>query len=391
MFVELRSVQFFEKGREMTDKPLTYKDAGINYEQMDPFKIACQKAAIETAGNLEAHGFKELSWSRGESAYLVDLGNGLVMGHVEEGLGTKNLVADAVRDKLAIAKAMDVTHYGTVAYDTVAMIVNDLITLGVMPVSVAMHLAAGRSDWFEDEKRYQDLIAGWKLACDHAGAAWGGGETPTLKGIVNPETVVLSGSAVGFVKKEDLFTGEIEHGDIIVLLRSSGIHANGLTLARTIADLLPQGYATPIGGGQSYGEALLTSTNIYVREVKRFLDAGVKPHYAVNITGHGWRKLMRSPHSFAYVIDDSGLLPHPVFDCIQEHANLDDREMHGTYNMGVGFALYFSGDDKEKVKEICKRSQGEAHVAGRIVNADERSVVIRDRDIEFTAEELQVR
>src|SRR4030043_578366 len=113
------------------------------------------------------------------------------------------------------------------------MIVNDMITLGALPLSVAMHLAVGVSSWFSDENRCDDLIDGWKKACDLARCTWGGGETPTLKGIVHPDTVVLSGSAVGVVKPKGrlINAANIQHGDGIFLTGSPGIYANGLTPA----------------------------------------------------------------------------------------------------------------------------------------------------------------
>jgi phosphoribosylformylglycinamidine cyclo-ligase len=184
---------------------MTYADTGVNYYAMDPFKRAAQLAARKTAGNikrLNGGEFREFEPSRGESAYLIEAADSY-FAHVEEGLGTKNLVADAM---YALTGK---SYYDHIAQDTVAMIVNDLVTLGGLPLSVAMHLAVGTSDWFKDEVRVHDLISGWTKACDLARCVWGGGETPTLKGIINPETVVLSGSAIGIVKPKDkLIMGE---------------------------------------------------------------------------------------------------------------------------------------------------------------------------------------
>ena len=184
------------------------------------------------------------------------------------------------------------------------MIVNDMVTLGALPLAVAMHLGAGSSDWFHDERRAEDLVNGWRKACELARCAWGGGETPTLGGVVEPHAVVLAGSAIGMVKpKERLIRANIQDGDAIVLFESSGIHANGLTLARAIAERAPRGYLTPLRDGRPYGEALLDPTHIYVGVIEDCLTRGIDIHYAVNITGHGWRKLMRAQEPFAYVID----------------------------------------------------------------------------------------
>ncbi|MCX6724270.1 MAG: AIR synthase related protein [Candidatus Staskawiczbacteria bacterium] len=301
----------------MKSKTMTYADVGVDYEAMDPFKRMAQLAGRETSGNiarLNGGEFHERRDSRGDSVYLIETQDSY-LAHVEEGLGTKNLVADAMY------KLTGKSYYDQIAQDAVAMIVNDMITLGALPLSVAMHLAVGDSNWFEDEERCHDLVAGWRGACDLARCVWGGGETPTLKDIVAPGTVVLSGSAMGIVKpKNRLIRGNIKPGDAIILVQSSGIHANGLTLARRIADKLPNGYNTELSGG-TYGQALLSPTHIYVGLVEDCLNAGIDIHYAVNITGHGWRKLMRSMRSFTYVIER---LPaqFPIFDFIQRHGSI---------------------------------------------------------------------
>jgi phosphoribosylformylglycinamidine cyclo-ligase len=266
---------------------------------MDPFKRAAQLAARETAENIARFNFSEVEMSRGESAYLIETPDSY-LSHVEEGLGTKNLVADAMYNFTGKS------YYDHIAQDTVAMIVNDMITLGALPLSVAMHLAVGISDWFDDEQRCRDLVEGWKKACTLARCVWGGGETPTLKDVVVPDAVVLSGSAIGIIKpKERLITANIKHGDAIVLIESSGIHANGLTMAREIANKLSDGYLTKLSDGRTYGETLLDPTYIYVGLVEDCLESGVDIHYTVNITGHGWRKLMRATQPFTYIIEQS--------------------------------------------------------------------------------------
>ncbi len=365
---------------------MTYAGSGVDYDAMDPFKRAATKAAAKTAKNLRPHGCREVPGCRGESAYLIDIGDAYV-AHVEEGLGTKNLAADQMYGKYGDP------YYAAIAQDTVAMIVNDMITLGVPPISVAMHLAAGASDWFADGRRTQHLIDGWKAACDLAECAWGGGETPTLKDVVEPGTVVLSGSAVGLLRdKTRVFSPDkIRDGDAIIILESSGIHANGLTLARKIAG--KTGYDARIPNGRSFGEALLAPTCIYVPFVKRCMEQGVDIHYAVNVTGHGWRKLMRAPKPFAYVIDTIPT-PNALFDFIQTEGGVDEREMYGNFNMGAGFALYVPESDVKKLWDVFHHfapwSFGIVW-AGRVMASEEKKVVIRPKGITFTGDELKVR
>ena len=174
-------------------KGMTYKDAGIDYDAIDPFKRMAQEAARQTASALDYFGFSEVTSSRGESAYLIELPD-CYLAHVEEGLGTKNLVADAMY------RLTGKTYYGEIAQDTVAMIVNDMITSGALPVSLALHCAADASPWFKDERRSRDFVEGLKEACFAAGCIWGPGETATLKDMILPDTCIFGGSAWGIVK-----------------------------------------------------------------------------------------------------------------------------------------------------------------------------------------------
>ena len=233
------------KGNEQ--EPLTYASTGVDYEAMDPFKRLAQLNARETSSNLERLGMRVVESSRGESAFVWDRRDHYA-AFVIEGLGTKNLVADATRE------ITGKTYYDQVAQDTVAMIINDLIVVGAEPEVINMYAGSGTSDWFEDLERAEDLIVGWKKACDIAGTTWGGGESPTLKGIIEPNAGEILGSATGIIKPKDRLTlgNKLTVGDRILLIESSGIHANGLTLARKIANRLPEGYQTKIRNKKMY-------------------------------------------------------------------------------------------------------------------------------------------
>ena len=207
--------------------PLTYEQAGVQYELIDPLKVAAQRAAAATARHLADKGFEEVAASRGESAYVVDVGP-FHLASIVECLGTKTLVADDMQ------RLTGRSYFAGIAQDTIAMAVNDLITVGATPLVVQAYWAAGGSAWFADAARAQSLVEGWKTACDLCGVAWGGGETPALTGIVEPGRIDLAASCTGIVSpKTRLSLGEkLAPGDAIVLLASSGIHANGLSLAR---------------------------------------------------------------------------------------------------------------------------------------------------------------
>ena len=366
---------------------LSYESSGVNYDQLDAFKRACQQAAKTTAGLLKDHGYAEPASTRGESAYLMEAADHY-LAHVEEGLGTKNLVADAVY------AATGKNFYREIAIDTVATIVNDLATCGALPISVAMHAAVGESAWFADAQRMQSLVDGWAEGCRQAGAVWGGGETPTLRGIVNAETIVLAGSAIGKIEPKSLrITGEVRDGDSIIFLASSGVQTNGLSLCRMIADKLPQGYQTPIGCGdsRSYGEALLAPSVIYVAFVRECQRRGLKLNYVSHVTGHGWRKLMRLEEPFVYEITSPRPAP-ALFQFLEKSGPLDRREMYATFNMGIGFAAYVDPKSADAVLAAAKASGYDAWLAGRVKKEGTRkAVVVPSLGITFEGDTLQVR
>jgi len=364
--------------------PLSYDQAGVNYDLIDPLKVAAQRAAAATGAHLAAHGFSEVAASRGESAYVVDVGP-FYIASIVECLGSKALVADEMR------ALTGKTYYDSIAQDTIAMAINDLITVGATPLVVQAYWAAGGSQWFADAQRANALVAGWKRACDICGVAWGGGETPALAGIVADGRIDLAASCTGLINpKERLSVGDkLGPGDAIVLLASSGIHANGLSLARKLVERLPQGYLTPVQPGLSYGDALLAPTLLYSPVTEALYRAGITPHYCANITGHGWRKLLRHPASHSYRIARVPSVT-PVLAFIQQHAQQDDREAYSTLNMGAGFALFVKAEDAERTVAVAQALGVPALVAGR-VEAGPKKLVIEPLDIEFGDDALQLR
>jgi phosphoribosylformylglycinamidine cyclo-ligase len=370
-----------------TGGALSYGASGVDYSRIDPLKLDAQRAALATGAHLDRHGFSELRSSRGESAYVVDVGP-FYLASIVECLGSKALVADAM------AALTGRSAYAGIAQDTIAMAVNDLITVGATPLVVQAYWAAGGSDWFDDRERAAELVAGWKRACDLCGVSWGGGETPALAGIVEGGRIDLAAACTGIVSpKTRLSLGEhLGPGDAIVLLASSGIHANGLSLARQLAERLPQGYLTPVAGSAvpiTYGEALLAPTVLYSPITEALHRAGVRVRYAANITGHGWRKLMRHPGEFTYRIRTLPDVP-AVLSFIQREAGLDARAAYGTFNMGAGFAFFVAAKDAERAAAVARKAGAEAWVAGRVV-AGPRRLVVEPLDIEYGGTELGVR
>lgn len=367
-----------------TNSTLSYEQSGVVYDLIDPLKVAAQRAAAATGANLAAHGFAEVAASRGESAYVVDVGP-FHLASIVECLGSKALVADEMQ------RLTGRSFYDAIAQDTIAMAINDLITVGATPLVVQAYWAAGGSDWFGDTQRANALVDGWKRACDRCGVAWGGGETPALAGIVEPGRIDLAASCTGIVNpKTRLSLGDrLAAGDTIVLLASSGIHANGLSLARKLVERLPAGYLSEVAPGLSYGEALLAPTLLYSPVTEALHRAGIVPHYAANITGHGWRKLLRHPSTFTYRIHSVPAVP-PVLRFIQQHARQDDHEAYGTLNMGAGFALFVEAAQAQRTVEVARAQGIEAIIAGQ-VEAGPKRLLIEPLSIEFGSDALQLR
>ncbi|HRJ06687.1 MAG TPA: AIR synthase-related protein [Candidatus Saccharibacteria bacterium] len=366
--------------------PMTYEASGVNYGDLDPFKRAAQEQGRTTAGHLAAyHGMREVPESRGESAYVWDRGDEYG-AMVTEGLGTKNLIADAYREEVGP------TYYDAIAQDTAAMILNDLTVVGARPEVVTMHLSVGESSWFHDTQRAEDLARGFARACDLAMATWGGGETPTLRGIIVPGASELSGSAFGSIRngREPILGKDIAPGDAIVVIKSSGMHANGATLARDVANVLDvSGYKTKLSDGREFGAALLTPTTIYAPAVETMQQAGLDIHYMSNITGHGWRKIMRATKPLSYHIEELPI-PQDEFRLIQEISGNDDKEMYGNLNMGGGYAIYLPANQALDCIQLLNDIGFEAIYAGEVAEGD-KAVHLEPLGITYHENELEVR
>lgn len=376
----------------MTAEPLdstpeAYAAAGVDYELLDPSKRLAQQGAASTIAHLARHGASEVPGTRGESAYVIELGDHY-LATLTEGLGTKSVVADAVRALTGRS------HYDAVARDTVATILNDLATVGAAPLVVSAYWAAGASVWFADAPRMADLVRGWTDACAEAGATWGGGETQAIAGVVVPGAATLAGAAVGIIRPKArlMLGGRVTPGDAILVAPATGIHANGLTLARRLAGTLPQGYATPLPGdprGRSYGEALLDPAPLYGPLVEALLDTGVDVHYGVHVTGHGWRKLMRSALPLTYVVDRLPAVP-PVLTFVRAHTGMSDAEAYGTFNMGAGFALYLPAAAVPRAQGVAA-ARGTALQLVGTVEPGPRRVILRPLDVTFDDAALRLR
>lgn len=318
---------------EDDEEGLTYADAGVDIDASE----AATAALVGAVGEFE-----------GDYAGLLDIGD-RYLALATDGVGTKLLVAEALGD------------YSTVGIDCIAMNVNDLAAAGVTPVAFVDYLAVDEPD----ETFAEQVGEGLRAGADEADMHLIGGETAVMPEVV--KGLDLAGTCAGLAAKGDVFDGEAQAGDALVGWASSGIHSNGLTLARTAATR-SHDYTDPYpyDGYETVGEALLEPTRIYTDLLSPLHD--VETHAAAHVTGGGWTNLSRMG-DYDYVIDD----PWPaqnVFQFVQEEGDVSDEEMHRTFNMGTGFVAAMPEADAERVAD-----ETDGRVIGRVEEGD--SVEVR--------------
>lgn len=362
----------------------TYASSGVDYEVLDRTKRAAGAAAAASAHLLTAHGGREFPASRGQSAYVFEVG-GQTLAFVLECLGTKSLIA------LEYAAQTGVNRWADVARDTVAAVVNDLASVGALPLVVNAYFATGSDDWFALPGAMDELVRGWTEACAESGATWGGGETPTLRGLVTAGAIELAGSSVGAVPagRTPLLGDDLRAGDEIVLIGSNGLHANGASLARTVAAASPDGWATLLPSGRHLGDAVLDPTVNYVPLVRTLLAADLPVSYLAHITGHGWRKIMRAEQDLHYVIDALPPVPEVLTE-LADCAPLAPDEAYGTFNMGAGFAVFCRPGSTAAVLDTAQRTGYQAHPAGT-VQPGQRAVTIAPLGVTYPGHSLLLR
>ena len=289
-------------------------------------------------------------------AGLVDLGNQYALAAHTDGVGTKVLVAEACR------------KYNTIGIDCVAMNVNDIICIGAEPLALVNYLALEKPQ----PKLVHDIMIGLQKGAQEANVAVIGGETAIMPDVV--KGFDLAATVIGLVNKKKIITGEkIQHGDTILGLRSSGIHSNGLTLARK---LLLTHRTEP----ETLRE-LLRPTRIYTRIILKLLNSNREIHGLAHITGGGYSKLKRIGHKtkVGFLLDH---LPQPqsIFKKIQTKGDISDREMYRTFNMGIGFLIICPQHEAKRIKQIIPEIQQ----IGYVTNS--HGVVISRSNNEFEVE-----
>jgi len=324
-----------------TDEGLTYSDAGVDIGESE----AATAALLDAVGNVVDT----------EYAGMLEVGD-QYLALATDGVGTKLMVAEAIED------------YTTIGIDCVAMNVNDLVAAGVEPLAFVDYLAVDEPG----ETLANEIGQGLATAAEETGIALLGGETAVL-----PEVVTgfdLAGACVGMADQDAVFPGEAEPGDALVGVPSTGIHSNGLTLAREAATLDHE-YTDPFppDPDRTIGEVLLEPTALYTDLLEPMREFGVRA--AAHVTGGGWTNLERmGDHHFA--IDDP-FDPQPVFEFVQDSGNVSDEEMHRTFNMGTGFVAALPEAEAEGLAEA---------VDGRVIGQVEAGSGVAIRGLELSGE-----
>jgi len=367
----------------MTEKSASYKAAGVDYQTLDAGKRMAMARALATSSLLAARGGRSVDDSRGEPAFVFDLDD-RTLAFVVEGLGTKSVIARQMLERYGVNRFADV------AYDTVAAILNDLCCVGALPLVVNAYFATGSSGWYGESERVDALLEGWQRACVDAGCVWGGGESPSLSGLINEQDIELAGAAVGAVPagRPAILGEKLKAGDEIVLVASSGLHANGASLARMLADRLPDGYATRLPSGRTLGEALLDPSIMYVKLVQALIERDLDISYMSHITGHGLLKLMRPDKPLSYRIHTLPPVPE-VLELLVSEAGLDAHQAYSTFNMGAGYAIYCAGGMGEAIVQIARDLDLEALLAGT-VEAGRRRVLLEPVGTTYEGDELEL-
>lgn len=368
-----------------TAKPgaTTYREAGVDYSTLDAGKRSAMSSALATSQLLAARGGRALDASRGEPAFVFELA-GQTLAFVLEGLGTKSIVARHVLERHGVNRFADV------AYDTVAAILNDLCCVGALPLVVNAYFATGASEWYRDRERSGALLDGWQRACVDAGCTWGGGESPSLPGLVDERDIELAGAAVGAVPEggRAILGEDLKVGDEIVIVASNGLHANGASLARLVAERLEDGYATRLPSGRTLGESLLDPSVMYVPLVAAVLEHGLPISYLSHITGHGLLKLMRPPRPFSYRITALPRVPE-VLNFLVAESSLDARAAYSTFNMGCGYALYCGAGSAAEIVSLATELGLHAMRAGSVEDGP-RQVLLEPLDVRYGSDELEL-
>ena len=333
----------------MSNKPLTYKDAGVDID----------------AGNELVERIKPLVKRTRRPEVLAGIGGfgglfALPPGKYREPVLVSG--TDGVGTKLMLAQKLN--RHDTIGIDLVAMCVNDVLVQGAEPLFFLDYFACGKLD----NDVASDVIAGIAEGCLQAGAALIGGETAEMPDMYAPGEYDLAGFTVGAVERDAMIDGSgIREGDVIIGIHSSGPHSNGYSLIRKVLDRAPDAEIEDVPAT----DRLLAPTKIYVKPILELMQA-VTVKGLAHITGGGITENIPRvlPEGLDAEIDTSTWQQGPVFDFLQEQGNIEMAEMRRTFNCGVGMVVVVSEDDADQAVRLIGEKGESAWRLGRIVTGD---------------------
>jgi phosphoribosylformylglycinamidine cyclo-ligase len=354
---------------------LTYADSGV---------VAAGKPLEGLLGWVN----RTLSFRTGHGAPVLGIGHYANVLRLGENLGLA-ISTDSVGTKVLVAEL--VGKYDTLGIDCVAMNANDVLCIGAEPIAMVDYLAV------QEARRHvlEALGKGLYEGARQANITIPGGELAQLREVIagaRPgEGIDLVGTCVGTVALDRLILGkEMRAGDVVVGLASTGVHSNGLTLARTAlfsrAGYRPDQHIAELG--RSVGEELLEPTRIYVRPVWQMLEEGLPVHGLFHITGDGLLNLARGENRLGFEIDWLPE-PQPVFGLIERASGVDRAEMYRVFNMGVGFCVVLPEDGVSRVLQIAREHGIEGWALGRVVDDPAKQVRLRTLGLVGEGEEFR--
>ncbi len=275
---------------------------------------------------------------------------------------------DGVGTKLKIAFLMD--KHDTVGIDCVAMCVNDIICCGAKPLFFLDYIAVGKN--YPD--KVATIVSGIAEGCVQSGCALVGGETAEMPGFYPIDEYDLAGFSVGVVDKKKIVNPDFQKaGDVLIALKSSGVHSNGFSLVRKVFDVNKANLSTYFDElGMTLGECLLTPTKIYVKSVLKLMES-VTVKAVSHITGGGfYENIPRSlPKGLSAKIEKKNVQVLPIFELLARTGHIPERDMYNTFNMGVGMIVSVAKEDADKAVEVLRAAGEDAYILGELVESEE--------------------
>ena len=311
---------------------VTYSESGVDINQ-EEITVSALVSEIKKTLN-----YRDVMTESGHFAALIKLGNKAIA-----------MSTDGVGSKILVAKKMN--KYDTVGIDCIAMVVNDILCVGAVPIAMVDYLAVEKAD----PDLASQIGKGLAKGAEMSEIAIIGGETASLPEIV--KDFDLAGTGIGIVDIDQVITGEkISDGDVLIGIESNGIHSNGLSLARKVFfDKLGLNVDDPLPDDQNttVGDELLRPTAIYVKTVVDLLNSDIEIKGLAHITGGGVLNLKRLKKGIGYEINNLPE-PYPIFKSIY-NSNVPLKEMYKVFNMNIGFVVILAEKDAQKAINIIKK------------------------------------